>query len=198
MITQLWAWLYIGIMKWNDSIVVWVVSLASRHKQDQSVCVSERSYREICVHLSPAGRAAHRWESSGALQVHQAPRVSEGGRQAALQRGSHQRHRPGHQTTAIQTLLFSSRPRVSPVRLEHFNCVYSHPAAFRRHWTTQSSCHYSLTKGQRLCFKTPVLSLASCVFISDVNEESRGSYSRESEIIALLYQAASLMSFYLF
>lgn len=54
---------------------------------------------------------------------------------------------------------------------------------------TQSSCRYSLAKEQRLCFKTPDLSLASfVVFISDVNEESRGSYGCESEIIALLYQ----------
>lgn len=177
--------------------LLWFGSYLPPQTETRSVCLYQW---KICVHLSPAGRAAHRRESSGALQVHQAPRVSEGGRQAALQRGSHQRHRPGHQTTAIQTLLFSSRPRVSPVS---FNCVYSHPAAFRRHWTTlsafitQSSCRYSLTKAPRLCFKTADWSLASCVFISDVNEESRAA-SRESESIALLYQAASLMSFYLF
>lgn len=80
----------------------------------RSVCLSVSMKgpleRSVSFHLSPAGRAAHRREGSGALQVHQAPRVSEGGRQAALQRGSHQRHRPGHQTTACVSAPIPNTP----------------------------------------------------------------------------------------
>lgn len=44
-------------------------------------------------------------------------------------------------------------------------------------------------------FHDTSFSLASfVVFISDVNEESRGSYSRESEIIALLHQTPGSLS----
>ncbi len=132
--------------------MVWVVS-SRPQTETRSVCISERSYREICVHLSPAGRAAHRRESSGALQVHQAPRVSEAGRQAALQRGGHQRHRPGHQTTAIQTQLISSLPRLSPVRIELRLQSSSSVQTLSAFITTQSSCRCSHTKGQRLCLK---------------------------------------------
>lgn len=42
------------------------------------------------------GRAEDRGEGGGSLQVHQAPRIPEGGGQAALQRGCDQRYRPCH------------------------------------------------------------------------------------------------------
>lgn len=50
----------------------------------------------LMIHHCCTGGAEDGGESSGSLQIHQAPRVPEGRSEGALQRGGDQRYRPCH------------------------------------------------------------------------------------------------------